>query len=198
MTIGCPHSQQLIDFINFVSNLNGYTNGWIINGPIVQRFSKRFLIYGLSKRSLNIKDHPALNQSVYAQLLNQVNFAFAISDIKVSHFMENFAVLLSYNNQLSDWMVAQNEFVVNTGGVFIVGTPIWSLCVLSFVKSLSAAFEDEKLDYLLDKEYIKPTEKDEKFSEFKSNNGTAKSIFKFLKLNSVHITQSKMCLNIKG
>lgn len=80
-----------------------------------KRFTKHFLIYGLSKRSLNVNDHNALNQLIYAQLLSKVQFVFSINEIKVAHFMEHYATLLSYNNQLSEWLENQVNLVINIG-----------------------------------------------------------------------------------
>lgn len=112
LVVYCDEHSKL-ELTNFITNINGYSNQWIIGSVNrIQKYSKRFIIYGLSKRNLSVTDHNGLKQLVYAQLISKTQIGFTTSDIKIHHYMDNFAILLSFHEQLSEWLINQANMIL--------------------------------------------------------------------------------------
>lgn len=76
---------------------------------LLVRYSKRFLIYGISKRSLGISQHNDLCNLVFSNLASMnLDVQFLPADIKVSHYVEGYAVILVYNADLANYLYSNN------------------------------------------------------------------------------------------
>lgn len=114
LVINCNASLK-VSITNYISGIRDFNNNWIVGQQRTQRFTKRFIIYGFYKRSLTVADHTGLCNLVYAQLLAKSGFEFPITDLKINHFMSHFGILLSYNEQLSEWLTTQVNPSINIG-----------------------------------------------------------------------------------
>lgn len=117
-----------------MSQFDGYCISWLASSIVrvkqIQRFSKRFLLYGFSKKALMVDNHNALCSIVLVSFKNIGIKGIALNDIKISHFLECFAILLVYSEKLSDYLY-QNDginLVIKNFSTVIYKYPHLNLC----------------------------------------------------------------------